>query len=791
MSLEVLLLSILVGGGRPDLSLRGVVRDRETAEPIENVLVEVLDEPGQAWSDSLGVYELPLRSVGPHRVRFSRLGYDTLEAEVVASGEAVLSLAVNLTPRPIALSGVRVLALGAEAPNGATPQPLGTPEVGSRSFVPGDWRLGGAFRGPDALGVLAVSPDVAIRGDAPTALHVRGGSAAENVFFLDGIPVFNATHAGGVLGAVNPDAVADVRLHAGVAPARLGGGLSSAIEIQTLGLPRDGFEARGAVAPHGARGTLVTGLPGGVGGLLVSGRGSYRSGLWDTDGSAGSSFGDLLAKATVNVPGGAVDVLAFQSRDRMAFDAFVEPGPGGDAVVAEGAGGPDGSSASAGDASGAPDATLEETRNRFDWDSEALGLVWRRAWAPGLQSHLRAWRSGFDAAIDWAAEDGLLHLSSARTDVGLEGTIAGRFAAGQATAGLRLERTEVRYQVGSPETPADLAPTDSLLALESAPTILTVYAEEAWPVGDRLVLRAGLRGRAASGLGSALEPRFSLVLTPTSRLVLSAGYARTVQDVQSLRNEESILDAVVGIDLPVAADGRFVPSARADQLTAAAEAWLGGTRVSLEGYSRWLEDVVLVAPVTSQPFALQGFEIGSGRASGAALVIERPGPRLSARMAFALATATRQAGDVAYHTSFERGQSVSLAVDYRLAPRTRLGMGLQAASGSPTSLVAGPFVWESLNPFGENGEIEGTPQRTLGSLNGERLPSYVRWDLALRQEWAAPWSRVGSLLAAYVDVGNVLSRDNPLGYVLESATSARQNISMFPRSVTFGLEWRY
>jgi hypothetical protein len=789
MSLEVLLLSILIAGGRPDLALRGVVRDRDTGEPIENVLVEVLEEPGQAWSDSLGAYELPLRSLGPHRVRFSRLGYDTLEAEVVASGEAVLSLAVNLTPRPIALSGVRVLALGADPPDGA-PLPAAIPEVGSRSFVPDDWRLGGAFGGPDALAVLAASPDVVMREDAPTALHVRGGSAAENVFFLDGIPVFNAYHSGGVLGAVNPDAVADVRLHAGVAPARLGGGLSSAIEIQTIGFPRDGFGGGIAMTPRGARGTVAHSLPGGAGGLLVSGRRSYRSGLWDTDGSAGSSFGDLLAKATVHVAGGAVDLLSFQSRDRMAFDAFSEPTLVGAGVLAEGAGGPDGSPASTEDATGAPDVMLEETRNRFDWDSQALGLVWRRGWAPGLQSHLRAWRSGFDAAIDWAAEDELLHLSSARTDVGLEGTITGRLAAGQATGGLRIERSRVHYRVESSETGTHLAPGDSLLALESAPTILTAYAENAWPVGDRLVVRAGLRGRAGSGLGPGLEPRFSLVLTPTSRLVLSAGYARTVQDIQSLRNEESILDAVVGIDLPVAADGRRVPSARADQLTAGAEAWLGGTRLSLEGYARWLEDLVLVAPVTSQPFALQAFEIGSGRASGATLVIERPGPRLSARMVLALATTTRRAGDVAYSTAFERGSSAALVLDYRLAQRTRVGMGLQAASGSPTSLVAEPFAWEP-NTFGENGDIEGSPQHTVGPLNSEHLPSYVRWDLGLRHEWSAPWSRLGSILAAYLDVGNVLNRQNAVGYVLESGTSGRRSVSMFPRSVTFGLEWRY
>ena len=86
--------------------------------------------------------------------------------------------------------------------------------------------------------------------------------------------------------------------------------------------------------------------------------------------------------------------------------------------------------------------------------------------------------------------------------------------------------------------PNAAAETISWLALESAPTVVTVFAEDAWSMADRLELRAGLRGRAGPGLAPGLEPRLSLSFAPSASFVLSAGYARTLQDVQSLRRTE-------------------------------------------------------------------------------------------------------------------------------------------------------------------------------------------------------------------------------------------------------------
>ncbi len=370
--------------------------------------------------------------------------------------------------------------------------------------------------------------------------------------------------------------------------------------------------------------------------------------------------------------------------------------------------------------------------------------------------------------------------------------MTGAFGGGSASGGLSLERLRASYDTRGLAGPSLSSGGDSLLALESSSLLMSAFLEEVWLPAERWSFRLGLRGNAGPAFGLLPEPRLSLSFAPSSVILLSAGYARTRQFVQSLRNEESILDAVAGIDLPVVAGTPGVPVARSDQLTAVLEATLGPTtRLEIDAYTRWLDGLVLVAPSTSQPFALSGYETGSGRASGAAALLEHRGPRLGARVAYGVGTAVRRANGFGYHTSFERPRSLSVDVDWRVRERTRVTAGLLAAAGGPTTPIGGPFDWDQFNPLGGGGELEGSPQRSVGPLNGEHLPTYVRLDLGVRQEWAAGWLREGAALAARLDVLNVLGRRNVVAYALDPATGARRSLNLLGRSLTFGLEWRY
>src|SRR5690606_25748826 len=65
-----------------------------------------------------------------------------------------------------------------------------------------------------------------------SGIYVRGGGPDQNLFLLDGVPVYNASHLFGFFSVFNPTAVKTVKLYKGGFPARFGGRLSSVIDIR-------------------------------------------------------------------------------------------------------------------------------------------------------------------------------------------------------------------------------------------------------------------------------------------------------------------------------------------------------------------------------------------------------------------------------------------------------------------------------------------------------------------------------------------------------------------------------
>jgi outer membrane receptor for ferrienterochelin and colicin len=63
-------------------------------------------------------------------------------------------------------------------------------------------------------------------------MYVRGGGTDQNLFLLDGVPVYNASHLFGFMSVFNPDAVKSVQLYKGGFPARYGERLSSVVDIR-------------------------------------------------------------------------------------------------------------------------------------------------------------------------------------------------------------------------------------------------------------------------------------------------------------------------------------------------------------------------------------------------------------------------------------------------------------------------------------------------------------------------------------------------------------------------------
>ena len=87
------------------------------------------------------------------------------------------------------------------------------------------------FGEADLIKALQLMPGVQSGSEGNSGMYVRGGGPDENLFLLDGVPLYNVSHMGGFFSAFNTDAVKNVTLYKGSFPARFGGRLSAVLDV--------------------------------------------------------------------------------------------------------------------------------------------------------------------------------------------------------------------------------------------------------------------------------------------------------------------------------------------------------------------------------------------------------------------------------------------------------------------------------------------------------------------------------------------------------------------------------
>jgi hypothetical protein len=348
----------------------------------------------------------------------------------------------------------------------------------------------------------------------------------------------------------------------------------------------------------------------------------------------------------------------------------------------------------------------------------------------------------------------------------------------------------VDYDVGG-----RLDSTAPALTLNGAPLMVSTFSEARGNAGDHWSYAFGLRAPVVAPAGSGLEPRLSLRFAPTRRISFGVGYSRLHQYVQSLRNEESLVDALVGITLPVAAgsmaNGQRMPVATADQVTSSLDARLTSTvSLSALAYARHESGLALVAPVSAEPFAVSTFALGSAVGRGMTVALERSGARVSGELAYSLSSVSRRASDIAYAPAFASAHAISLGIGARVWPTTTLRAAASFNSGLPASVYGDALEWTPYTPSSGRGDLAGTPEHVVGGINGARLPPYLRLDLGVRREFGLRMFGITAHVAADAAVINVLDRRNALG-MTQPDGGLTQSLLLPGRRLQFGFEWKH
>ena len=90
-----------------------------------------------------------------------------------------------------------------------------------------------ALSTPDVVKTLQSLPGVTMGTEMLSTLYVHGGDGSDNLFLLDGVPLYQACHFGGLFSSFNTDVIEGVDFYKSGFPARYGGRTSSVVDIVT------------------------------------------------------------------------------------------------------------------------------------------------------------------------------------------------------------------------------------------------------------------------------------------------------------------------------------------------------------------------------------------------------------------------------------------------------------------------------------------------------------------------------------------------------------------------------
>jgi hypothetical protein len=203
-------------------SVYGFVRDKISGEALPGASV-INDIRGDGTStNNYGYFSLKLEP-GKYVLNFSFVGYSSFSREIHLTGDTLLS--IELCPSTTLLGDVKI--------EGKLSGKVHNSDMGSHLLRLKQIRKMPMVAGePDVLKSLQFLPGVQVSNEGTTNLSIRGGSYDQNLFLLDGAPVYNPSHALGFFSVFNTDAIKSVKIYKSELPAYYGGRLSSVVDIR-------------------------------------------------------------------------------------------------------------------------------------------------------------------------------------------------------------------------------------------------------------------------------------------------------------------------------------------------------------------------------------------------------------------------------------------------------------------------------------------------------------------------------------------------------------------------------
>ncbi|MEJ2053139.1 MAG: TonB-dependent receptor, partial [Calditrichaceae bacterium] len=618
----------------------------------------------------------------------------------------------------------------------------------------------------DLMRSLQTLPGIVPVSDFSSELYVRGGTADQNLYLLDGADVYNPDHAFGFFSTFNTDAIKQVNVSKGGFGAEYGGRLSSVVDVTNLDGNREEFEGSVAISLLSAKTTLQMPI-----GQFGSISGSIRRTYFDKtianyiDDVPDYYFYDGNIKAFFDINAhNKLSLSGFGGRDYLDF-VFNE------------------------------DAE-EKVGFTYDWGNKTGSIKWTHIFSPTLFSNFWITNSRFSSYFDLdefnVSEDNIV------MDFTVKGNLEYHYSNKiSAQFGFEQKYLRINYEQEFPGGEVDA---------KAAPEHYATYVQSNWRPNRRWDIETGIRYNYfdADTSYQNFSPRLSAKYRLTDKINLKAAagiyyqYLHRVprfitSDIwtnsNSFQKPSRSIHYILGYQQEIRKDYQFETEAyykEFDNVYSFNNNFL--TELTTDRFNSDNEPVYDV---------IKGlFNTGKGNSYGLELMIRKDVGFVTGWVGYSLSktkyTIEAINGGREFSPRHDRTSMLNFVSTFNLSGKPKdiykgtwhVGLNLVYSSGQPYTEPGSGYIIGS-TPNAPERYVEYAPT----SINNIRFPDYARMDVSLiyRKKFR-PFA-----LETYIQIYNIGNRRNVwfVNYEYENGKPDAKEVTMLPLLPTLGLNIKF
>ena len=794
-NLLLLLLLIASAGAWAQHTISGTITDAKTGETLIGATVyDTISKKGAATNQH-GRFTLTLKE-SKAVLRISYVGYETQfhPMEIDKNQRLDVQLKGSVTLSEVVITGERVQHV--ESSQSSIIE-LPVEQVKSVPVIFGE---------TDVIKVVQLLPGVQSGSEGMSGMYVRGGGPDENLFLLDGVPMYNVNHLGGFFSAFNSDAVKNITLYKGSFPAHFSSRLSSVLDITTNNGNDKEYHGGVGVGLISAKFNLEGPIIKEKTTFSISGRRTYgdallqpiialvaaTEGMGDEKVNAGYYFYDLNAKITHK----------FNNRSRLYASYYM----GDDALYAK---------------YKYFHNSLEKDFMRlgYNWGNIVGSVRWNYELTPKLFMNVTGAYTRYRNNLALTEESVYLRYTDSYT-MGFNSGIQDLTARADFDYAPSPDHAvkfggQVLHHIFKPETSSikvsendeeDSYKFDTIIGQSIVhANEMMLYAEDDWRINDWLKVNAGLNmtGFQVQGVFyPSVQPRLSGRILFNDRLSAKVGYAYMTQYLHLLSNSSISLPT----DLWVPVTARIKPMT-SQQVAAGLFYNVLDLNLSVEGYYKYMDNLLEYKDGASFWGNSQGWEdkvcMGRGWAYGVEFLAQKSVGRLTGWLGYTWSHTDRKfdrEGNIlnagrTFPAKYDRRHDVSLVLTYKFNEHIDASASWVFSSGNTATLPM-----QDINP-----SEEGTEQRYpyyynyevpyVSSRNNYRMPNYHRMDVSVNFHKKLRRGKRTINISIY----NVYNHQNPYlvyesyayDYRTGNDTRVLKQLSIFPILPSISYNWTF